>query len=376
MKPPLFVRPLTVTERQQLEAGCRSREAFTLRRCQILLASARGQRPRQIAQQLGCAMQSVRNALYAFEVEGLGCLMAKSSAPKRVQAIWPKQRDNDLREVLHQTPRTFGKPRSTWTLELLAEVCFELRITPRQLSAEAIRCTLVRIGINWKRAKFWMTSPDPHYAVKKARRDRLIRLAAEHPDWVLGFEDETSWSRVAQPSLHAWTDGPPLKVQLLKMDDNDPDPEAICCYGILRNGSHKVLLRFVEGRPLSDVTIQFLDWVCWSIGREGKSVLIVVWDDASWHTARAVCGWVYDHNQQAKQAGGVKIVICELPVASPWLNNIEPCWTHAKKAIMEPDRKLTAPEITSRVCEHFGCEFLPFLKGESSAEEEARASNP
>jgi hypothetical protein len=117
---------------------------------------------------------------------------------------------------------------------------------------------LVRIGINWKRAKFWMTSPDPHDAVKKARRDRLIHLAAEYPDWVLGFEDETWWSRMAQPSLHAWTDGPPLKVQLLKMDDNDPDPEAICCYGILRNDSHQALLRFVEGRPLGEVTIQFL----------------------------------------------------------------------------------------------------------------------
>jgi hypothetical protein len=58
----------------------------------------------------------------------------------------------------------------------------------------------------------------------------------------------------------------------------------------------------------------------------------------------------------------VKVVICELPVASPWLNNIEPCWTHAKKAIMEPDRKLTAQEITSRVYDHFGCKPLPYIK--------------
>ena len=62
------------------------------------------------------------------------------------------------------------------------------------------------------------------------------------------------------------------------------------------------------------------------------------------------------------------MVICELPVASPWLNNIEPCWTHAKKAIMEPDRKLTAQEITSRVCDHFGCELLPYLKSEGGSE--------
>jgi transposase len=225
--------------------------------------------------------------------------------------------------------------------------------------------------MNWKRAKNWLTSPDPDYAAKKARRDRLIRLAAKYPDWVLGFEDEAWWSRVAQPSIHAWTDGPPMKVQLLQSDRTDPEPDAICCYGLLRNDTHKVRLRFVDGRPLADITIQFLDWLCWGMGRERKRVLIVVWDDASWHTAGAVMSWVQDYNQTAKRKGMVRLVICELPVASPWLNNIEPCWTHAKKAVMEPDRKLTADEITSRVCDHFGCELLPYLRSDPAESDNA-----
>ena len=105
-----------------------------------------------------------------------------------------------------------------------------------------------------------------------------------------------------------------------------------------------------------------------TVSSRPKKVLIVVWDEASWHRADTVSSWVKMHNERARQAGGVKLVICELPVASPWLNNIEPCWTHAKKAIMEPDRKLTAQEITSRVCEHFGCELLPYLKSRDASE--------
>jgi transposase len=368
MKPPTFVATLTAEDRQHLEAGLRSPDAFTLRRCQILLASARGYRPSQIAPVLGCSIPSVRNAIRAFQAEGLSCLAAKSSVPKRVGILWPRHRDEELRELLHQSPRTFGKPRSTWTLELVAEVWFERGITPRRLTGEAVRVNLERMGINWKRAKFWMTSPDPRYAEKKARRDRLIALAARHPDWVLGFEDEVWWSRVAQPRMHAWTDGPPMKVQLLKADDGDPDPDAICCYGLLRNDTGRVIVRFVEDRPLGDITIQFLWWVCEVVAEEGKRVLIIVWDEASWHRSDAVSIWVRQHNELARQAGGVKLVICELPVASPWLNNIEPCWTHAKKAIMEPDRKLTAQEITSRVCEHFGCELLPYLKSRDASE--------
>jgi DNA-binding CsgD family transcriptional regulator len=97
MKPPLFVGPLTDRDKQQLEAGLRSPDAFTLRRGQILLASARGYRPSQIAPILGCSVQSIRDAIRAFRAEGVGCLRAKPKAPKAVHAAWPKDRDDDLR---------------------------------------------------------------------------------------------------------------------------------------------------------------------------------------------------------------------------------------------------------------------------------------
>jgi transposase len=374
MKPPLFIQPLWALEVRELEASLRSRDAFTLRRSQILLASARGYRPSQIAAYLSCSKQTVHNALRAFRSEGLGCLTAKSQAPKRVQAIWSKERDNELRELLHQSPRLFGKPRSTWTLQLIAEVCFERGMTSRALSAVAIRYTLERLDINWKRAKHWMTSPDPNYTLKKAHRDRLMRLSAHHPEWGLGFEDEVWWSRVAQPALHAWTANAPMRVHLLRPDASDPDPDAVACYGFLRHDTHKVLLRFVDGRPLGELTVQFLAWLCECVAQEGKQVLVVLWDDASWHTSAEVASWVQEQNRHARCGKAVRVVICELPVASPWLNNIEPCWTHAKRAIMEVDRKLTAAEITNRVCEHFECERLPYLQTVSAGEGELTSS--
>jgi hypothetical protein len=53
MRPPIFVRGLTDDERQAIEDGLRSPDAAVLRRCQILLASTRGQTARQIAAGLG-----------------------------------------------------------------------------------------------------------------------------------------------------------------------------------------------------------------------------------------------------------------------------------------------------------------------------------
>jgi len=167
MRPPLFVRLLTDAERDRLRAGLRSPDAFTLRRCQILLFSADGQRPSRIAAVLGCACQTVRNTLRAFQAEGFDCLKAKPKAPRITYPVWPKQRDGDLKILLHQSPRTHGQPTSLWTLDRVAQVCHAKGWTSRLLSGEAIRLAVRRLGVSWKRAKHWITSPDPDYARKK-----------------------------------------------------------------------------------------------------------------------------------------------------------------------------------------------------------------
>ena len=163
----MFIRPLTDEERHHLEGGLRSKHAFTLRRCQILLASAQHHTPAQIAKAVGCSVQTVRNALHAFAQRGLACLPEQSSVPHTVQPVLDAAKRECLHGLLHQSPRTFGKPRSTWTLALLAEGCCDVGWSPQPLSAPTMRDAVLRLGANWKRAKNWITSPDPAYVRKK-----------------------------------------------------------------------------------------------------------------------------------------------------------------------------------------------------------------
>ena len=165
----MFVRPLHPDERRALRAGLRSPEAFTLRRCQILLASADGQRPGPIASAVGCCPQSVRNAIRAFHAEGLSCLQGKSSAPRSTGQVLDAAGCRRLRDLLHLSPRDFGKPTSLWTLGLAAEVAHAEGLTDRPVSIELIRRALKRLGVGWRRAKTWITSPDPAYLRKKGR---------------------------------------------------------------------------------------------------------------------------------------------------------------------------------------------------------------
>src|SRR5713101_1481209 len=122
MKTPHFIRPLTEDERSQVQTGLRSSDAFVLRRCQILLASARGERAGAIAMQLGCHKQTVLTVIHDFNANGLAVLEEGFSRP-------------------HLLRTTF--------------------------SDESVRRSLGRLGTNWERAKHWITSPDPQYLLKK-----------------------------------------------------------------------------------------------------------------------------------------------------------------------------------------------------------------
>jgi transposase len=169
MNLPLFVRPLSTFEREQLRAGLRSADSFTVRRSQILLASDGGLRPSQIARNLACSRGTVRNAIHAFSVEGVDALREKSSRPHSARPSLDERHVDALKDLLHHSPRTLGKPTSLWTLDLLAEVCHARGWTPWRFTGEAIRLALKRLGIRWRRAKHWITSPDPAYARKKKR---------------------------------------------------------------------------------------------------------------------------------------------------------------------------------------------------------------
>ena len=168
MKPRIFVRALPDEEQRSLSARVRSSDAFVLRRSQILLASARGETVPSIAQALSCDEQTVRHAIHAFNQAGLSSLQAGSSRPHHLPTVVREDVTADLfKTVLHRPPRDFGFQNSLWTLDLLVKQCVRLGWMSRGVSIETMRQTLKRVGITWKRAKHWITSPDPLYQEKK-----------------------------------------------------------------------------------------------------------------------------------------------------------------------------------------------------------------
>lgn len=198
----------------------------------------------------------------------------------------------------------------------------------------------------------------------------MITWASQQPGWAIGFLDEVWWSRFALPRLHAWqANEHPVRLVEQSWHKNDPDPKAFACYGVLwQQGPvdepmrRQMSLRFVTGRPVSEITTQFLEWCCARLQAQGKTAWLLIWDNASFHVSKMVRAWIREHNSQVKQEGkGVRILPCFLPTKSPWLNPIEPKWVHAKRAVVERDGLLSAKQLAERICTYFNCCYEPHL---------------
>jgi len=123
---------------------------------------------RAISEQVGVSLSLVRHVIHQFNREGVACLRAGSRRPKSAAPLLDEVACEGLRHLLHQCPRSLGHSGSVWSLESLAQVAFEQRLTPQRVSKDTIARALKRLGVSWKRAKAWITSPDPHYARKKS----------------------------------------------------------------------------------------------------------------------------------------------------------------------------------------------------------------
>jgi len=174
---------------------------------------------------------------------------------------------------------------------------------------------------------------------------------------------------VAIPAVRAWT-APGQPLRLVEQTVAKHEPKALACYGLLtrwwadglEDPTEALWLRFVDGRPISGVTTPFLAWCCAKLAAAGKTALLLIWDNASWHISAEVRTWIATHNRRVKAGeAAVRIVVCPLPIKSPWLNPIEPKWVHGKKRVVEPARLLSVAELEDRVYAALGAEHADHL---------------
>lgn len=164
----IYARKPSKKERQELENGLKSPVGATVRRSQLILMSTDEKKTAQeISERIGLSDQQIRKVLQAFNKAGIDCLKLKSRARHDDQRAYNDEAQEQLRELIRQSPREYGYESSLWTLEMLAEVSHQKGWTAYQVHPDTVGQTLLKMGVNWGRAKHWINSPDKNYNGKK-----------------------------------------------------------------------------------------------------------------------------------------------------------------------------------------------------------------
>jgi transposase len=156
MRQTLTVRQLTDDERQLLRAGLRSHKAFTLRRCQILLAIAEGENPARIARILGCRKVTVRHVVNDFSLRGVACVREEKQRLGALPRGCPRveQRQPGILDALEQliADETAGDPmcEKKWVRVTQARLSQQLAERGYQATDKTVARLLKDMGFSLK----------------------------------------------------------------------------------------------------------------------------------------------------------------------------------------------------------------------------------
>ena len=198
------------------------------------------------------------------------------------------------------------------------------------MSHEAIRRLFGGRDILYRRAKQWLTSPDPLYALRKRQRDRLLALARTNPDGAAVWLDE-SWFVRWPYQFWAWAK---RKAPLRVPQRWNEDVERTALFAALDDETQESFLRWADGQPNSERMVPYLEALMAHWTKKGKRFIVLFWDRAPWHTSKRVRRWIRAYNRRAKEQGLTRLIPFWLPSRSPWLMPLEAVFGAVKHRVL------------------------------------------
>ena len=303
-----FARQPTGEEREELERMTQQEVGRVALRAQMILLSARGFTAPEVADIQSTSDVTVYKWLDRFNEEGPQGLYdrPRSGRPPKVD----EETEQAIEETMSEPPTEGGYNFTYWTVPLLTE---HLQQTlGKTFCPETIRMALHALGFRWRRPRWAVMREDPQeaelmWAIWEA-------IAGATPDTLIFIEDETIL-KLLPPLRRMWM----RKGQQVKVPTPDQNDD-ICLYGVIDlNMGHTFHAFHDKGR--SDYTIAYLQQL---LDRYPQRPILLIWDQATYHTSQAVEDWLADHP---------RITTMALPKYAPELNPVEHIWRQLKDRV-------------------------------------------
>ena len=302
------VREPTDEENDQLKRMKRQEVGRVAIRAHIILLSSRGYSAPKIAEIHDVTGPMVYKWMDRFDEEGPSGLhdRERTGRPKKIT----EEVEEEIETLLEGNPTEEGENATRWTTDRIAEYLDqELGV---DVHPETVRDALSRLEYSWTRPRRKLPPVDPE--AYRERIQAIVEAVGEaSPNATVLIEDETEVKRF-----------PPLRRQWQPVGQQRPvtvpdGNEDFTLYGTLDLTSGRTCVEaYDKGR--SDCTIEHLK----SLLQRTVGQVILVWDQATWHTSKKVRRWLGDQD---------RIETYLLPVRSSETNPMEDLWRELKEQV-------------------------------------------
>jgi len=306
------VREPTDEETEELKRMKRQEVGRVAMRAHMVLLSARGYSPSTIADLHGVSHPTVYKWLDRFDEEGPDGLYDREREGR--PPILGEEAREEIERLLEGNPTEEGQNAMRWAAPRIAEhLERELGIDVHEDTA---RDALEQMGYSWTRPRRKLPPTDPE-AYRK-RLEAIVEAVAEAGSETSVLVEDETWIKRFPPLRRQWQlvgEQRPLRV---------PDAnEEVALYGTLDLTSGCVHVRTYEkGREKgrSDYTTRYLE----SLLEKIKGQILLVWDQATWHTSKEVTRWLEKQD---------RIETYLLPARGPETNPMEDLWRELKEQV-------------------------------------------
>jgi transposase len=306
---------LTAEQIEELRRLTRTAVGRVALRALMVLWRAEGLSTLEIAARLECDRQSITPWIDRYRALGVAGLydQPRPGRPRHLDTATLDQ----VEAALEPSPPETDGPCARWTLARL-QAAFAAGAT-RIFGVETLRRRLHERGLRWKRPRLWAWGEDPESFEKQLLIELAKKRAAEPaatPEEVIhfGYADASDqhlvavlrgmWSRVGQ------------QVRIATPPRNGHWALFGCLH--LQTG---LFLWQAFAKAISESFIAFLAYLleCYPTGQ-----MVLVVDNASYHTSHAVVNWLKAHP---------RVLLLYLPSRRPHLNPVEKIWGALKDEV-------------------------------------------
>lgn len=326
-----FVRPPTENEHDELQRMTQQEVGRVAERARMVLLSARRYTVPDLCEIFEMTDDTIYKWFDRFDETGPEGLFdqQRSGRPPELDA----QAEREIERVLERSPVDEGYDFTTWTVPLLNEHL--KRKLSLEVSDETVRRALRRLEFVWRRPRWAIDAEDPCFDERMEAIEAALaqaEAAADAPTVL--FEDETTFRRL-----------PPLRAMWMRRGQQArvavPDSNAkFALYGVLNPLTGETFTApFPKAK--SCYTAAFLD----RLMDEVEGQVLVIWDQASWHTSQAV---------EQVIARYERLEVLLLPKRAPEENPIEDLWRQLKQIVAANlERSLDA--LKAAIVRFFAC---------------------